>query len=64
MSDMFYECSSLEKLNLLFFSSSNVTKMSGMFNGCKNLKNIIYPIHTINANNLINLINTTLELKK
>ena len=40
---MFYECSGLTKIDLSNFNTNNVTDMSHMFSGCKNLtkKNII-----------------------
>jgi surface protein len=37
---MFYNCSSLENLNVSNFITSNVTNMSSMFSGCSRLKNI------------------------
>ena len=38
MGGMFYNCSSLETLDLSMFDTSNVTTMAQMFKGCKNLK--------------------------
>ena len=39
---MFYNCSSLKKLNLSNFNTNNVTNMIGMFDGCSDeLKKII-----------------------
>ena len=40
MSKMFYNCKSLQNLNLSSFNTSNVTNMSGMFGCCENLQNL------------------------
>ena len=40
MSYMFYECSSLEELNLSNFNTNKVTNMYGMFLGCSSLKEL------------------------
>ena len=34
MSGMFYECSSLKKLNLSSFNTNQITNISSMFEGC------------------------------
>ena len=38
MSSMFYECSSLESIDLSSFNTTNVNNMSFMFFGCSSLK--------------------------
>ena len=50
---MFYECSSLKKINLSNFNANNVTNMSGMFEGCSSLKEI--NLSNFNTNNVINM---------
>ena len=40
MSCMFYNCSSLEELNLSNFNTNNVSNMSYMFWRCKSLKEL------------------------
>ena len=37
---MFYECSSLKRLNLINFNTDNVTNMSYMFGGCTALSKL------------------------
>ena len=41
MSHMFYFCESLIKLDLSSFDTQNVTRMRGMFCGCKSLVEVI-----------------------
>ena len=38
--EMFSNCSSLEKLNLKSFNTSEITNMTGMFSGCSNLETL------------------------
>ena len=40
MSRMFFECSSLTKLDLSNFNTGNVINMEGMFEGCSSLKEL------------------------
>ena len=40
MSSLFHNCSSLEKLNITSFNTSNVEDMSCMFSCCSSLKSI------------------------
>ena len=40
MSEMFYGCSSLTKIDLSNFNTQNVTNMFGMLEGCSSLTNI------------------------
>ena len=40
MSGMFYNCSSLPKLNLSNFNAGNVENMGGMFYGCASLQTV------------------------
>ena len=49
MSYMFYNCSSLEELNLNNFNANNVTYMSCMFEYCPKLKEL-----NLNSFNTIN----------
>ena len=48
---LFYECKELEYFDLSNFNTSNVTVMSGMFSGCKKLKEI-KGINQFNNNNI------------
>ena len=64
MSGMFCGCTLLKELNINNFNTNEETYMYLMFDGCKNLKSIIKPNDTSKAEDLINLINTTLKLKK
>ena len=50
---MFYNCSSIEKLNLNNFNTSKVIDMSYMFYNCKMLK--ILNISKFNTSNVINM---------
>ena len=43
---MFYDCESLESIDLSSFNSNNVSDMSSMFYGCYSLKSINY-LHLI-----------------
>ena len=52
---MFYECSSLKKLNLNNFNTNNVTNMSCMFYGCSSLKEL--NLSNFNTNNVTNMYN-------
>jgi surface protein len=52
---MFYNCSSLENLNVSNFITSNVTNMSSMFSGCSRLKNI--DVSSFNTNKVISFDN-------
>ena len=38
MSEMFFGCEKLKKLNLSNFNTQNVTNMNNMFNHCRNLE--------------------------
>ena len=40
MAGMFYECQSLQSLDLSSFDTSNVTDMGGMFDGCYSLQSL------------------------
>ena len=44
MNSMFYNCSSLEEINLTSFNTENVIDMSCMFSGCIILKNIVFEL--------------------
>ena len=50
---MFYECSSLESIDLTSFNTNNVNNMSYMFYGCSSLKSI--DLTSFNTNNVINM---------
>ena len=53
---MFYNCSSLESLNILNFDTEKVITMEGMFNGCSNLQSLyLSNFNTTNVNNYENI---------
>ena len=53
MSSMFYDCSSMEKLNLASFDTSNVTDMYCMFHGCQSLTSL--DVSHFNTDNVTNM---------
>ena len=53
MSEMFYGCKNLSKINLLNFKTDKVVNMSYMFSGCVSLKDIsLLNFNTINVTNM------------
>ena len=42
LDNLFYNCHSLEKVDLSFLLSEEVTSASDMFHGCRNLKKIYF----------------------
>ena len=52
MNNMFYNCSSLEILDLPYFDTSSVTNMNSMFNGCESL--IYLDISNFNLEKILN----------
>ena len=53
MSCMFYDCSSLQELDLSSFDTSNVTDMCFMFNGCSSLQELdLSSFDTSNVKNM------------
>ena len=50
---MFYECKSLESIDLSSFNASNVTNMSRMFYGCRSLKSI--DLSSFNTSNVTDM---------
>ena len=58
MRGMFWDCFSLEELNLSNFNTINVTDMSDMFNGCSSLKKLnLSNFNTINVTNMASMFN-------
>ena len=55
MTRMFFDCKSLQELDLSFINSSNVTCMHGVFAGCTNLKSI--NLDTLNTNKVNDMSN-------
>ena len=53
MSNMFYDCSGLNRINLSNFNTQNVTNMSHMFSGCSNLTNL--NLSNFNTQNVTNM---------
>ena len=53
MNYMFYECSSLTKIDLSNFKTQNVTNMSGMLGECSSLTNI--DLSNFNTQNVTNM---------
>ena len=41
-SDMFYDCKNIESIDLTPFNTKKFSDVSNMFNGCSNLKNIVW----------------------
>ena len=66
MCNMFYECSSLKKLNLSNFNTENVKNMRCMFYGCSALEEINLDIfHFNDATNMSKMFNgCTDEIKR
>ena len=61
MSEMFFYCENLSKLNLSSFNTNNVTDMSKMFSHCENLRKI--QINKLNIKKLNEIIyNCKLEI--
>ena len=54
MKCMFYNCSSLNSLDLISFNTSNVTDMESMFDGCSSLANL--DLSSFNTNKVTNMI--------
>jgi len=50
---MFWECSSLESIDLSSFNTNNVTNMSYMFCYCSSLKSL--DLSSFNTNNVTNM---------
>ena len=59
MSHMFYECSSLESIDLSSFNTNNVTDMYSMFFGCTSLESI--DLSSFNTNNVTYMYNMFYE---
>ena len=52
-SHMFYDCPSLESINLSSFNTTNINNMRFMFSGCSSLKSIdLSSFNTVNVNNM------------
>ena len=64
MACMFYECSSLTKLDLSKFNTDNVTKMHSMFSDCSSLTDLdIRNFNTTNVTNMNNMFYKCRNLK-
>ncbi len=55
ISEMFKDCSALTQVSLANFNTNGVTNMSGLFSGCRSLKNIIFCDNFVNMNYNYNL---------
>ena len=65
MSFMFYNCSSLKKIEFISVSTQEVTDMSSMFDGCYELEYIdLSNFNTINVKNMSLMFNECHKLKK
>jgi len=65
LSYLFYECLSLEEINLSSFNTNNVTNMSNMFNGCSSLKEInLSSFNTNNVTDMSKMFNRCSSLKE
>ena len=65
MSRMFYNCSSLESIDLSSFNTTNVKDMRCLFSDCSSLKSIdLSSFNTTNANNMSWMFNNCSSLKK
>jgi surface protein len=61
---MFYDCKSLQNLDLSNFNSQNVTSMSNMFCGCKSLTNLnLSNFYTQNVTNMSGMFDGCKKLK-
>lgn len=54
LQNMFYNCQSVEQLDLSTWDANNVTTMNSMFNGCKMLSSLILPFSDTSNNININ----------
>ena len=65
MSNMFYECSTLEEINLLSFNTTQVTNLSNMFYGCSSLKEInLSSFNTSQVTNMSSMFDGCSSLKE
>jgi len=65
MSWMFWDCSSLESIDLSSFDTSKVNDMSSMFNSCSSLESIdLSSFNTSNVNDMSCMFYDCFSLKK
>ena len=65
LSEMFSNCQSLTKVNLMIFPKNNIKNISKMFDGCKSLKEVNFSLfNTENVINMSNLFRNCKDLEK
>lgn len=64
MSDMFYGCKSLKKLDLMGFNTTNVTNMSDMFSHCEKLTSLdVSGFNTVNVTSMSSMFYDCVKLE-